>query len=269
MWRAVIIAAALLGCIQSGRAQDEQKAVSPELPQYEAEVVIIDENPHSVIIPRVLWDFGTYTAGTIPVCWESFEPQYEEERGWVRAAVTDTWQRNSGLAFGGWGRCPTTTPFQGIRIEVVDDEDSPRVDYFGMALKGRRNGMELNFEFPIFQANCCRRIGSWPFEDCTLEEHRENCIRATAIHEFGHAIGFAHEQRHPDTPDSCEFRESLGAREVVVTARYDPLSVMNYCRPDRMHALRLSTYDVRTLQALYCTPGVRTCGGYSVGLRID
>lgn len=266
MWRSLVAAIAWAACVQASLAEEASKAVNPaEMPRYEAEVIVIDEVPRGVVVPRALWRFGTFTAGSIPVCWEVADPQSIEERDWVRAAITNTWQRHSGLTFGGWGQCSTT--FQGIRIEVVDEADSPRVERFGMRLKGLRNGMELNFRFVRFQAECCSR--PWPFDDCTLEQNRRACIEATAIHEFGHALGFVHEQRHPDTPESCEYREGLGVGEVVVTAQYDPMSVMNYCRSDRMRAVQLSDSDIRTLQELYCTPGVRTCGGYRVGLRID
>lgn len=241
-----------------------------DLPAYEAGVVIINEVPHGVIIPSVLWRFGTHKAGMIPVCWEQTPPHYRQERDWVQAAIANTWQRHSGLTFGGWQRCPSTASFQGIRIEVVDEDDSPRVEAFGQRLRGLRNGVELNFVFARFQAECCISLpGGWPYEDCTAPANRRNCIESSAIHEFGHAIGLAHEQRHPDTPTSCRFISHLGVDEVVTTARFDPLSVMNYCRQDRMRALQLSAFDIRTVQALYCTRGVTTCPGYALNMLVD
>lgn len=77
--------------------------------------------------------------------------------------------------------------------------------------------MELDFRNPI---------GGWT--RCTGNGlNREKCIRAVAIHEFGHSLGFPHEHNRPDETE-CSAANSGSTGSDYVTP-YDPVSIMNYC----------------------------------------
>jgi hypothetical protein len=174
----------------------------------------------------------------IPVCWESTAAK-GVERDWVKQSVTAAWQGHSKLKFIGWGDCAPTA--SGVRITVrdVSANDGPHTIGLGTALNGQPDGMVLNFTFNTWSQPC----------KATAAE-REMCIRAIAVHEFGHAIGFAHEQNRPDTPGECN-QPAQGPNGDVMLTPWDPQSVMNYCNKVYNNHGVLSAGDIYSVQKIY------------------
>lgn len=171
----------------------------------------------------------------IPVCIEVDSFGFQSELNWVKDSISKTWEHYSSITFTGWQPCPDS--FNGIRIGVGDV--GPHVKYLGRKLAGVRKGMMLNFKFAKWGPAC--------------QEKREACIRSIAVHEFGHALGFAHEQNSPDAPGECAI-QAQGPNGDEMLTPYDPESVMNYCNPLYNNGGKLSKKDIIGLQKFYSIP---------------
>ena len=185
------------------------------------------------------WPHKSDGTAIVYVCWENYDAAMQREHKLVQDAVADTWQKHSKLEFRGWQACAPKS--SGIRIFVHDDaEDGPHTKGLGRDLDGKNRGMVLDFTFDNWSDTCKQ-----------TPEMRESCIKSIAVHEFGHAIGFAHEQNRPDKPGECrELAQGPSAGAVMLTP-YDVHSVMNYCNEKYNNNGQLSALDVVALQNMY------------------
>jgi hypothetical protein len=189
------------------------------------------------VLTAALWP----SPGAIPVCWET--NGFEQEKGWVADSIRGSWEAAApAVHFVGWKSC--TAGEKGVRIAIrANDPEGPHVRDFGQKLDGIANGVVLDFEFT-----------SGDFPMCTDNEAaRQRCIRSDAIHEFGHVLGFLHEQERPDTPTSCPDREPDTGTGVQTIGAWDVMSLMNYCFPNRITVwpTKLSPTDQKGVQEMY------------------
>lgn len=198
------------------------------------------KRPYAYIASAAVW--GT---NEIKVCWDNPTPGFREAMELVRTAVQETWEAHSGVRFVNWGTCAKKNT--GIRITIVDQGNmGPQTRGLGKQMELRDTpqefspgGMYLNFTFQ-----------NWSREFCSTDANRATCIRSIAIHEFGHALGFAHEQNRKDKLSECKVAPQ-GPDGDKVIGPYDPDSVMNYCKSIYTAQLKLSDFDIAGVQAVY------------------
>jgi hypothetical protein len=183
---------------------------------------------------ELFFDSATrWPTSNIPVCWET--GGYGMEKEWVRQAIGATWQKEANVHFTGWGQCPwNLTGSYTLRIKVADETDNPHTSGLGIRSALIYNSMTLNFTFQNWSPGC--------------QSNRENCIKQISIHEFGHALGFAHEHLRSDAWMDCSPKQ--GNTGDTFLGPWDVESVMNYCNNANWSG-RLSRGDIIGVQTVY------------------
>ncbi len=222
-----------------------EEAAPEEMPAEEAAAEPEESLPKRINELYVL-ESAVWESSIINVCWENPDQNNQADRVLIQNAIENTWEAVSMVDFVGWEVC--TPESGGIRIQLSDE--SPQTKGLGANIAGLENGMILNTTFHNWG---CRGVDGnrmpcvFPYNGYS----REDYIRISTVHEFGHALGFAHEQNRIDTPSWCDLPQ--GAEGTMPVGGWDLNSVMNYCNPEWGGDGQLSEMDIAGVQAIYGT----------------
>lgn len=179
--------------------------------------------------PQALYQTGaSWPVGAVNVCWDPVNGDNPTLVALARKVLANSWERAAQISFLGWRACPLypsgATSFVRVHFGPGTDGYTSHYGYVPPVLT-------QTWHPGIVEVNLISN-DSDPFQ-----EH----FRYEVIHEFGHVLGFAHEQERPDNWDSAGNPKFCGSTDngkkaisggTYLTPTFDFNSIMDYCSSD-------------------------------------
>jgi hypothetical protein len=167
----------------------------------------------------------------------------------VKDIVTAEFAR-AGIKFSDWIECPQDASKDEWLIVASED-----LQPWGMHGCKAANPwcVRLNLSYSKWPEDCTKKDikNAWSC-NCQGASYFPICIRMNALHEFGHAVGLAHEADRADTKCAQSAKDGIETESV---GPYDPKSIMNYCYNQTIVEQRLepqlSDGDLATINKIF------------------
>ena len=202
--------------------------------------------------------FGKWPNGRVPVCYAP-DGNNQALLAEAKTVLADSWGQAANITFVDWGPCVTGCNNPDLPSMVVvhfaagtRGETSPR----GPAPANSGQGRCMPPEYP-----CCPTPGVTSVTLISNDTDRfHQRFRYEVIHEFGHALGFAHEQERPDnwqqgTPICNKFDNGTMAQPGgTYETPFDYASIMDYCSQEQVlggYPTFLSSGDILGVRKVY------------------
>lgn len=209
----------------------------------------VEDSPISKAESLTLETGATLWNPAVPIdaCFLSDSDDLPTHREWIRTDIRKTWEYVTPLTVNWITPCPATGWLVriGLASRPADGEEAGWAPGYGA-------GLGLSGAQRDERAHATANQGSPQIEKPSIKLYLREDLAATdrervaylAIHEFGHVLGYAHEQDHPDS--TCTKGQTSPQTEVT---DYDSSSIMNYCTSNS--GGYISHLDVVGAQALY------------------